>query len=187
MDIIRKYSKPHRHQKQKYATASKNKNAQWEKPASLNILYYATISWDDESYKLKLYKGIFETTFKKRYANHKKSFSVEKNKNDAKLSTEYWKLTNNKLHPQISWSMKGNFKWYNPNSKRCSLCLHEKLEIVEHRSDKAYRIIIYVYIYIYIMIYILCIFVNNYIHIINRRKETSNGWINWYTVKTNYF
>ena len=37
------------------------------------------------------------------------------------------------------------------------------------------------------MIYILCIFVNNYIHIINRRKETSNGWINWYTVKTNYF
>ena len=34
-----------------------------------NILYYPRISSDDESYKLKLYKGIFETTFKKRYAN----------------------------------------------------------------------------------------------------------------------
>ena len=95
-----------------------------------NILYYARISCDDETYKPKLYKGICETTFKKRYANHEKPFNVEKNKNDNKLSTEYWKMANNKLHPQISWSIKGNYKSYNPNSKRCSLCVHEKLEIV---------------------------------------------------------
>ena len=54
-----------------------------------NILYYDRISFDDETYKPKLYKGICETTSKKRYANHKKSFNVEKNKNDTKLSTEY--------------------------------------------------------------------------------------------------
>ena len=65
---------------------------------------------------------------KTAYANHKKSFNVEKNKNDTKLSTKYWRLTNNK--PRISWSIKGNYKLYNPNSKRCSLRLHEKLEIV---------------------------------------------------------
>ena len=100
-----------------------------------NILYYATISCDDETDKPKLYKGICETTFKKRYANHKKSFNVEKNKNDTKLSTEYWKLANNKFHPQISWSIKGNYKSYNPNSKRCSLCLHEKLEIVDDPKE----------------------------------------------------
>ena len=68
-----------------------------------NILYYARISWDDETYKPKFYKGICETTVKKHYANHKKSFSVEKKKTDTKLPTEYWKLENNKLHPQISW------------------------------------------------------------------------------------
>ena len=79
---------------------------------------------------LKLYKGICESTFKKRYANHKKSFN-ENNKNDTKLSTEYWKLANNKLHPRISYSIKDNYKLCNPNSKRCSLCLHEKLEIVD--------------------------------------------------------
>ena len=72
---------------------------------------------------------------KKRYANHKKSFNVESNKSDTKLSTEYWKLANNKLHPQISWSIKGNYKSYNPNSKRCSLCLHEKLEIVDDPKE----------------------------------------------------
>ena len=42
---------------------------------------------------------------KKSYTNHKKSFSTEKNKkNNAKLSTKYWKLANKKLHPRISWS-----------------------------------------------------------------------------------
>ena len=67
-----------------------------------NVLYYSRISCDDETYKLKLYKRICETTFGKRYANHKKSFSAEKNKNETKLSTEYWKLANKKLYPQIS-------------------------------------------------------------------------------------
>ena len=95
-----------------------------------NILYYAWINCDDETYKPKLYKGICETTFKKRHANHKKSFNVEKNKSDTKLSTKYWKLVNSKLHSRICWSIKGNYKSYNPNSKRCSLCLHEKLEIL---------------------------------------------------------
>ena len=31
-----------------------------------NYLYYARITCDDEKYKPKLYKGICETTFKKR-------------------------------------------------------------------------------------------------------------------------
>ena len=100
-----------------------------------NILYYARISCDDETYKPKFYKGICESTFKKRYANHKKSFNVEKNKNDTKLPTEYWKLPNNKLHRRISWSIKGSYKSYNPNSKRCSLSLHEKLEIVDDPEE----------------------------------------------------
>ena len=54
-----------------------------------NILYYARISCDDETYKRKLYEGFCKSTFKKRYANHKKSFNMEKDKNDTKLSTEY--------------------------------------------------------------------------------------------------
>ena len=93
-----------------------------------NILSYVRISCDEETYKPKLYKGICETTFKKRYANHKKSFNVEKNKNDTKLSTEYWKLANKKLH-------QGNYKSYNPNSKRCTLCLQEKFEIVDDPNE----------------------------------------------------
>ena len=40
-----------------------------------NILYQATTKCNDSKYKQKRYKGICETTFKKRYANHKKSFN----------------------------------------------------------------------------------------------------------------
>ena len=59
-----------------------------------NTLYYARISCDDETYKPKLYKGICETTFKKRYANYKNFFNVEKNKKDTKFSTKCWKIIN---------------------------------------------------------------------------------------------
>ena len=54
-----------------------------------NLLYYARISCDDETYKPKLYKRISKNTFEKRSANHKKSSNAEKNKNDTKLSTEH--------------------------------------------------------------------------------------------------
>ena len=91
-----------------------------------NVLYYARICCEAETYKPKLHEGICETTFKKRYANHTKSFIEEKNKNNTQLSTEYWTLANKKVHPWISWSIKGNYKSCNPNSKRCSLCLHKK-------------------------------------------------------------
>ena len=45
---------------------------------ALNVLYYAKISCNDEIYKPKLYKGIFETTLKECYANHKKTFNTAK-------------------------------------------------------------------------------------------------------------
>ena len=39
-----------------------------------NIFYYARTSCDDETYRPKLFKEISKTTFKKRYANRKKTF-----------------------------------------------------------------------------------------------------------------
>ena len=36
-----------------------------------SLVYYATISCSDKNYQPKLYKGSCETSFKKRYSNHK--------------------------------------------------------------------------------------------------------------------
>ena len=96
---------------------------------SLN--YYATISCNDKNYKPKLYKESWDTSFKKRYSNHKKSFNIPLYKHDTKLSTEYWNLKMKQLNPQISSKIKGIYKSYSPTSKRCNLCLTEKLQILD--------------------------------------------------------
>ena len=120
MDIIKNYSKTQRLQKQNHATLWKEKIDQWEEPAE-NVWYCNIISCDDKNCKLKLYKGIIETAFNKRYANHKKIFNVEKNKNDTKLCTKYWKLRHKKFHAWISWRIKSKYKSDNQNWRRWSL------------------------------------------------------------------
>ena len=96
-----------------------------------SLVYYATISCNDKNYKPKLYKGSCETTFKKRFSNHKKSFNVPLYKHDTKLSTEYWYLKTKYLNPQISWKLKGVYKSCNTISKRFNLCLTEKQKILD--------------------------------------------------------
>ena len=122
-------------------TPSKNAkccNCQQKENCSMNgdslkesLAYYATISCNDKNYKPKLYKGSSETSFNKRYSNHKKSFNLLFYKHGAKLSTEYWYLKMKQVNQQISWKIKGIYKSYNPTSKRCNLCLTEKLQIYD--------------------------------------------------------
>ena len=67
------------------------------------------ITLPDENSKTKIDLRICETAFKLRYANHKKSFNH-------------------------IWESLGTHQAYNTNSKRCSLCLNEKLKITLHRN-----------------------------------------------------
>ena len=75
-----------------------------------SLAYYATISCNKNNYKPKLYKGSWETSFKKRYSNHKNLFNVPFYKRDTKLSKEYWNLKMKQLNSQISWKIKGIYK-----------------------------------------------------------------------------
>ena len=110
-----------------------------------SLVYYATISCNDKNYKPRLYKGSCEISFKKRYSKHKKSFNIPLYKHDTKLSTEYWNLKMKQLNPQISWRIKGIYKSYNTTSKRCNLCVTEKLQILDdpdkHLLNKRSKII----------------------------------------------
>ena len=54
-----------------------------------SLVYYATITCNDQNYKPKLYKGSCEASCKKCYSNHKKSFNVPFYNHNTKLSTEY--------------------------------------------------------------------------------------------------
>ena len=94
MDIIKKYLKTHHLQKQNYVTV-------WKKRLlnEKNCFILRQSKLLDEKYTPTLYKGICKTAFKTHYTNHKKKFNTEKNKNDTKLSTEYWKLAHGKISP----------------------------------------------------------------------------------------
>ena len=56
---------------------------------SSNVIYEATLKTNDPKYTEKKYIGSCETTFKKRYRNHKQSFTTEKYKYSTTLSTEF--------------------------------------------------------------------------------------------------
>ena len=99
-----------------------------------SILYQATIKCSDNKYKQKRYKGICETTFKKRYTNHKKSFNLIKSKNDTTLSIEYWNLKQKQQTPRLTSEIKGQNKAYSPTLKKCNLCFNEKLVIIDDQD-----------------------------------------------------
>ena len=56
---------------------------------SNNILYQANVTPIGENSETKLYHGIYETTFKLRYTNHKKSINHRNRKSDTEVSNEF--------------------------------------------------------------------------------------------------
>ena len=88
-----------------------------------------------EKLPTKIYYGISETKFKTRYSNHKKSCNHEKHKNDTQLSNKLWKIKASKEEPVLVWKMLGQYQPYNVNTKRCLLCLNEKLQIAIYRRN----------------------------------------------------
>ena len=101
-----------------------------------NIVYQGTISSNEPNTSPKIYIGLCEESFKKRYANHKKSFNHSRYENDTELSKEYWKLKERKINPVITLEIKTKCDPFNPTSGKCSLCLNEKLLILEASDDR---------------------------------------------------
>ena len=60
----------------------------------------------------KDYYDVSETTFKLRYANHKKKFSNIKYQTDTEISNKYWNIISTNKTLNISWEILGTHKWY---------------------------------------------------------------------------
>ena len=66
------------------------------------IVYKANIDCDIAGYKQKCYLGSCETTFKDRFANHKKLFNQVKHKNHMELSKEFWEIKSAMEHQKLN-------------------------------------------------------------------------------------
>ena len=97
-----------------------------------SLIYRAHVKTDTDSTG-KSYIGLTEGPFKQRYNNHTLSFRDRKRENSTELSKYVWKLKDEHTSYKIHWSILAKAAAYNNKTKRCNLCLTEKLHII--RAD----------------------------------------------------
>ena len=96
-----------------------------------SLVYKATVNTENE--RPMHYIGMTEHEFKSRYRNHKLSFKKKYAANTT-LSSHIWDLKKNKKQFTIKWSIVKRTKAYKSGQKQCSLCLAEKMCILN--ADK---------------------------------------------------
>ena len=100
-----------------------------------NLLYGATLSSDLRNYQEKKYRGITYNEFKEREGCHGNTFRDEQQKNKTELSKEVWRIKENGGQYSIKWEIIGQYHPYKPSTKKCQLCLNEKLHILEYSEQ----------------------------------------------------
>ena len=79
-----------------------------------------------------------ETTFKKRFANHKKSFNNKQYKNETELTKEVCNLKSTNNNAEIAWKIVRRCTPVNRSILRSNLCFNEKLEIATPLHNKPF-------------------------------------------------
>ena len=77
------------------------------------------------------YRGLCETTFKERFADHKCSFAHKRYSNKTELSNQIWKLKDEGETYSVKFSILLKSCPYRAGSKYCNLCLGEKCAIMK--------------------------------------------------------
>ena len=83
----------------------------------------------------KNYIGLTEGTFKQRYTQHKSTFTHRKLSNSTELSKYIWQLKDSNTSFTTKWSIIARARPYHNSSKRCDLCLAEKLHIIKRSNN----------------------------------------------------
>ena len=91
-----------------------------------SVVYQATVTRNDNN-TAETYIGLTENDFKTRYRNHTASFRHTRLRNSTELSKHIWTLKDSNIDHFISWRIISSSSPYNSASKRCNLCLKEKI------------------------------------------------------------
>ena len=85
----------------------------------------------------KVYLGPPEGEWKNRFCNHKLSFKHKRYSNKTTLSSYLWHLKNILSEtPNLKWSVLRCVPPHLNISKKCLLCLYEKLRIATYQNQK---------------------------------------------------
>ena len=98
-----------------------------------NAIYKAEVTTTDNN-ETGTYIGITANDFKTRYRNHSKSLNNKKYHNETELSQHVWQLKDNKRKYTIKWEIIKQLPPSKAGSRKCRLCLEEKLLILKGRK-----------------------------------------------------
>ena len=99
------------------------------------FVYEAIIETPEET---KKYIGSTELSFKKRYYGHTGDLSIpptEDSKGGTTLSAYYWQQKEKGHKPVIRWSIIQKCSKYKTGSRKCDVCLTEKLLILKSKDQ----------------------------------------------------
>ena len=102
---------------------------------SSSIIYNAQITTTDNKTTPRNYIGLTKGTFKQRFNQHKITFQHRKYTNNTELSKYIWQPEDDSINFNIKWSIIARAWPYNNTTKRCNLCLTEKLMITKFNSN----------------------------------------------------
>ena len=80
---------------------------------------------------IKYYLGTSEGEFKERYKNHTKLFRNKGYKTKTELSKYLWNLKDKNQEYELTWCIAAKASPYMCDTRRCDLCLTEKLLILQ--------------------------------------------------------
>ena len=76
------------------------------------------------------YIGLTDNTFKGRLCKYKNLFRYESKKNATELSNFEWENKHTNTERSLEWKILDKVKSYQPESRKCMLCLTEKYHIL---------------------------------------------------------
>ena len=101
-----------------------------------NVVYKCTVS-ATPNFSKRVYLGVAEGDWKQRFYNHKKSMKKKSYRNDTILSSYLWDLREkHNVFPTLAWPVVKSVRGYSNASKRCLLCLTEKVLIATYENPE---------------------------------------------------
>ena len=123
----------------KYNCSNKTNCSLRSKCQYKSVVYKVEVYCDNNTIKnhKKMYIGSTQDGLKKRFYNHKCSFTHEAYKNSTNLSKYIWEIkTMLGIDPMLKWEIIKKCCLYKADDKFCQLCRKEKLSIISYNSPK---------------------------------------------------
>ena len=97
------------------------------------VIYLGNVTAEGKDFP---YYGSTGGTFKKRYGGHTHSFRHVENRNDTELAKFVWDLKDREIPYSIEWSIVTTAHPYVGGSRKCDLCLTEKMCIARSNHER---------------------------------------------------